>query len=132
MVRRLSWRDKARCRDLSITESDRFFSDDPETQRETSEDYCFKCPVRDLCLQSALDSKDIWGVWGGTTQDERRRTLGVDENGRADRELGNVTECAKCDKEDYRVLRHTSLGTEVQCLDCELTWETRAKIDMTL
>lgn len=131
MVRRLSWRDEARCRDLSISESDQFFSDDPEDHRKVSEDYCFECPVRSLCLQSALENKDIWGVWGGTTQEQRRRTLGVDENGRADRDLGNRTVCSKCLKEDYEVLRHTTLGTEVRCLDCDITWETRAYIDMT-
>ena len=34
---------------------------------------CAGCPVRDQCLQFALDSGQAFGVWGGTTGEERRR-----------------------------------------------------------
>lgn len=33
---------------------------------------CAGCPVRDQCLQFALDSGQAFGVWGGTTGEERR------------------------------------------------------------
>lgn len=33
---------------------------------------CAGCPVRDPCLQFALDSGQAFGVWGGTTGEERR------------------------------------------------------------
>lgn len=32
---------------------------------------CARCPVRSACLAFALD-RDVDGVWGGTTQGERR------------------------------------------------------------
>lgn len=34
------------------------------------------CTVREACLQFALDNRERWGVWGGTTPGQRRRLLG--------------------------------------------------------
>jgi WhiB family redox-sensing transcriptional regulator len=41
---------------------------------------CRRCSVTDACLSWALDSGQDTGVWGGTTEDERRvlkRTAGA-------------------------------------------------------
>ena len=32
---------------------------------------CAKCPVREECLQSAIDNEEQYGVWGGLTAIER-------------------------------------------------------------
>jgi len=34
---------------------------------------CSECPVRELCLEYALDTDQAHGVWGGMTVTERRR-----------------------------------------------------------
>lgn len=36
---------------------------------------CAGCPVRSECLAEALDNRIEWGVWGGTTERERRQLL---------------------------------------------------------
>ena len=36
---------------------------------------CAGCPVRAECLEYALDAREAYGVWGGTTEDERRPLL---------------------------------------------------------
>lgn len=36
---------------------------------------CFSCDVRLECLADALDSRTIFGVWGGLTERERRALL---------------------------------------------------------
>jgi WhiB family redox-sensing transcriptional regulator len=36
---------------------------------------CMSCPVRDLCLQSSLEHRDRYGIWGGLTPSERARLL---------------------------------------------------------
>ena len=33
---------------------------------------CARCPVRRQCLQFALATRQAHGVWGGTTEEERR------------------------------------------------------------
>lgn len=40
---------------------------------------CADCPiaVKDACLKWALDHRVEWGVWGGTTADERAEMRGV-------------------------------------------------------
>ncbi|MFZ0493984.1 MAG: WhiB family transcriptional regulator [Acidimicrobiia bacterium] len=36
---------------------------------------CRACPVRDECLSWALDTRERFGVWGGTTEKQRRSML---------------------------------------------------------
>ena len=65
-----NWRVAARCRtenseDLFVTGA---------SQREARE-FCFSCPVRTECLAHALDQQIEFGVWGGTTERERRALL---------------------------------------------------------
>ena len=38
---------------------------------------CQGCPVRRPCLQEALTHEDPWGIWGGTTEEQRTGTLAV-------------------------------------------------------
>lgn len=65
------WRVAARCRG---SEPSLFFA--PEEDGEDAAEakrICAECPVRDECLQWALDGDEHFGVWGGTTPRERRR-----------------------------------------------------------
>jgi len=67
------WRDYAACRDV---DPDLFFplgiSGVSLLQIEEAKQICRTCPVCGPCLRWALDSGDA-GVWGGTTEDERRQ-----------------------------------------------------------
>jgi WhiB family redox-sensing transcriptional regulator len=36
---------------------------------------CATCPVRSDCLDYAVDARERFGVWGGTTEKQRRRLL---------------------------------------------------------
>jgi WhiB family redox-sensing transcriptional regulator len=43
-------------------------------QIDEAKDICHtRCPVIDQCLQWALDTRQDSGVWGGMSEDERRR-----------------------------------------------------------
>ena len=37
---------------------------------------CSVCPVREQCLDYALRTREMQGIWGGHSPDERRRMLG--------------------------------------------------------
>jgi WhiB family transcriptional regulator, redox-sensing transcriptional regulator len=66
------WRDDAACRDV---DPDLFFplgtSGASLLQIDEAKQICRTCPVCVPCLRWALDTGDA-GVWGGTTEDERR------------------------------------------------------------
>lgn len=65
-----TWAARAAC---SKVDPDSLFVRGPE-QRQVRQ-ICFSCPVRLECLADALDSKMIFGVWGGLTERERRAIL---------------------------------------------------------
>ncbi|GAA3410255.1 WhiB family transcriptional regulator [Streptosporangium vulgare] len=44
-------------------------------QYERARAVCRRCPVRGRCLEYALNTQQMYGVWGGTTPEERRATM---------------------------------------------------------
>ena len=69
----MDWRDSAACLD-----------EDPElffpigntgpaiAQAERAKAVCARCEVREICLRWAIDNNQDAGVWGGTSEEERR------------------------------------------------------------
>jgi WhiB family redox-sensing transcriptional regulator len=74
-IPRYGWQDRAACQgdDLEL-----FFGHEGESRRDRTEReraaaaLCAGCPVRDACLAHALVVPERYGVWGGTTEDQRR------------------------------------------------------------
>ncbi|MBD0842893.1 WhiB family transcriptional regulator [Streptomyces sp. TRM68416] len=70
------WRERAACR---REDPDLFFpigtSGPALMQTEQAKAVCRRCPVREPCLRWALDTGQAIGVWGGTSEGERRRLL---------------------------------------------------------
>jgi WhiB family transcriptional regulator, redox-sensing transcriptional regulator len=68
------WRDTAACRD---TDPDLFFpvgtTGAAVDQIDAAKGVCNECPVQAMCLQFALLTNQDSGVWGGTSEDERRK-----------------------------------------------------------
>lgn len=65
----LGWRDHARCEGM---DPELFFPRKSDAQKDIIK-FCLGCPARLDCLQYALDTPVDYGVWGGTTQDERKK-----------------------------------------------------------
>jgi WhiB family transcriptional regulator, redox-sensing transcriptional regulator len=68
------WRKDALCRGV---DTNLFFpagelGEEPVLHAETAKAVCFTCPVREECLEYALATDQPFGVWGGTTEAERR------------------------------------------------------------
>ena len=40
---------------------------------------CTRCPVCAQCLDFALATRQVHGIWGGTSEDERKRILARDD-----------------------------------------------------
>lgn len=62
------WHQRGACKG----ETESFFSYEDEIVAQARA-ICENCPVREECLQMALAEPNLYGVWGGTTQAERRR-----------------------------------------------------------
>lgn len=63
------WQDSAACRDA---DPELFFATDEASRREALT-LCGACPVRMECLEHALNQREVYGVWGGTDENERKR-----------------------------------------------------------
>lgn len=68
-----NWRAEAEC---AKHDPETFFLD-PEMARAV----CRPCPVRQTCLDYALEHDLRFGVWGGLTEDERARMRRPDGHG---------------------------------------------------
>jgi WhiB family transcriptional regulator, redox-sensing transcriptional regulator len=65
------WRLRAACRNI---DPDLFFPPGRTgAALEAAKSVCGRCAVRSECLEFALAANQQDGVWGGTSEDERRR-----------------------------------------------------------
>jgi WhiB family redox-sensing transcriptional regulator len=68
-----SWRSRAACKSL---DPDLFFpvgeTGEALEQIEAAKAVCRGCPVQQECLEYALAANEQAGIWGGTTEAERR------------------------------------------------------------
>ena len=69
-----SWRDDAACRD---TDPDLFFpvgTTGPAIEQiANAKSVCDSCTAKEPCLEFALSTNQDSGVWGGTSEEERRK-----------------------------------------------------------
>ena len=66
---RPAWQARGACRCLPV---DLFIIAAKNTPDRTAVDACAGCPVRQQCLEYALADPSLVGLWGGTTERERR------------------------------------------------------------
>ena len=66
---RASWQDQALCAE---TDSEAFFPDKGGSTRAAKR-VCSACEVSAECLEYALAHDERFGIWGGTSEHERRR-----------------------------------------------------------
>ena len=69
-----SWRRNALCRD---TDPELFFpvgtTGQALLQISRAKDVCCECPVKVKCLDFAMETNQDTGIWGGTSEEERRQ-----------------------------------------------------------
>lgn len=65
------WRQMAKCNGTSPE----LFFPAIEAEQEVVKQFCTACPVRQDCLEYALKTRQDHGVWGGTTEADRRRII---------------------------------------------------------
>lgn len=63
------WQAEALC---AQTDPDEFFPERGSSARP-AKSVCAQCPVRQECLEYALEHDERFGIWGGMSESERRR-----------------------------------------------------------
>ncbi len=67
---RPAWMADAACRGSTVN-----FHPERGQDARSAKAICARCPVREQCQAYALETGEMFGVWGGTTAKERRRLL---------------------------------------------------------
>lgn len=78
----LDWQDEALCKE---SDPEAFFPEKGGSTKQAKA-VCKRCPITEKCLQYALANEERYGIWGGTSERERRNIL----NGTAESRLGRV------------------------------------------
>ncbi|MGI8791936.1 MAG: WhiB family transcriptional regulator [Acidimicrobiales bacterium] len=69
MEHQIKWMKDANCREMDPE----FFFPSDGVGVEQAKAVCMTCPAREACLEHALRNRIDQGVWGGTSERERRR-----------------------------------------------------------
>ncbi len=69
ILQQLGWQGKARCLEV---DPEIFFPERGGSSK-AARAVCNNCEVRSQCLEYALNNKEQFGIWGGTSERERRR-----------------------------------------------------------
>lgn len=75
------WQNKASCRGPQSLE---FYPpargerrDEKQHREQRAKAICRTCPVNTDCLDFAIGGREFHGIWGGTTEVERRELIGL-------------------------------------------------------
>ena len=99
------WMSQAKCKDM---DPDVFFPSDG-VGVQVAQRVCLVCPVKLPCLEYALAHRVHEGVWGGTSERERRRLLrhgAIDDNGGGSRGANDATSVSLPDRDPEPAGRH--------------------------
>ena len=69
LLQPVEWQSQARCAEV---DPEIFFPERGGSSKAARE-VCSQCAVRSQCLEYALNNKEQFGIWGGTSERERRR-----------------------------------------------------------
>jgi WhiB family transcriptional regulator, redox-sensing transcriptional regulator len=87
--------DGAVCEGVATADYDPFFPESREQEADALA-MCSICPVRKPCLTFAIETGQMFGIWGGRTQREVRRLIARARTGRGSRRhpQADKTHCA--------------------------------------
>ena len=93
-------------------------------EEENARGVCDGCPIKKMCAQHALDTREAWGIWGGMEEFRMRRALGVDSFNN-DRVYNRELVCPFCGSDDLnKAKKKGANGYPVSCNNCDIHWES--------
>lgn len=93
----MTWLARRACADMPVAV---FFPEDSHGVTRAKA-ICATCPVRSDCLQSALDNDELFGIWGGLSERQRRfvryqRNNGVPQGSHAEHGVYRYNTGCRC------------------------------------
>lgn len=121
------WKTEGKCYDLPSNPKDRdlwesFFEETVEA-RQPAIQFCDGCPVQQRCLKFALESQQLWGVWGGRDESELRRDLWMNSNGTIGARARRPR-CAWCKSHPDNLKITNDYTHEITCTSCGFNWKS--------
>lgn len=104
MSEETAWMRDALCRDLTTEQKDRWFFPDRGAPTGPAKTICSECTVKAECLEYALSEGMKHGIWGGTSERERR----------AIRKTTTVVRWSRCNGCEKRFWWEVTKGTHPQ------------------
>lgn len=121
------WAKDAACKETTVD-----FYSQSTAEKKAAKAICEECPVKFACLQSALDNKERFGIWGGADEIELRKDQAINAKGEAHVSTQGKIRCPYCGPLSTKYLevidRHRT-RTEVKCSNCGLHWTVRKLIN---
>jgi hypothetical protein len=65
------------CAEMPLKESEKLFFSESPKRIEMAKALCAECPMQQKCLQFAIEEKIEFGIFGGSTPNERKAMLNV-------------------------------------------------------
>ena len=122
------WKTEGKCYDLVYPQSvedivvmESFFADSVD-ERQPAAQFCDGCPVQQRCLKFAMETGQLWGVWGGRDEFEIRRNLWVNSSG-ATGTRAKFPRCSWCMKDNTLVVENEKTH-KILCESCGFSWKS--------
>ena len=122
-----NWAKDSACQNTDVD----FYSTKTEEKRKAKA-ICAECPVRQMCIQTALDNKERFGIWGGADEVELRKNQAIDARGDAHVSRRGKIRCSSCGPLSsmyLEVIERKRTQTHLRCTTCGLKWWTRKLVN---
>jgi hypothetical protein len=67
------WMEQGACQNRD--EDGKIFFPDPGNNAVMAKKMCGRCPVREKCLDWSIETRQMYGIWGGVSEKKRRQMM---------------------------------------------------------
>ena len=133
MIPSEDWHEDSACAKPENREKIDFFFSTNKNEQASAKIICMDCPVRLMCAKSALENKQIYGIWGGMDERRIKRTLSINWEGQEMRRK-RFPKCPGCDTGTIDLVTKTverpnggrwATMRMVECTECGFEWQSR-------
>jgi hypothetical protein len=127
------WHEDSACAKPENRDKIDFFFSTNKNKQASAKIICMDCPVRLMCAKSALENKQIYGIWGGMDERRIKRTLSINWEGQEMRRK-RFPKCPGCDTGTIDLVTKTverpnggrwATMRMVECTECGFEWQSR-------